>query len=349
MRSKLVFALMAAAAIGLMLIARGCSGRKDSAATKVETANGVVAGDKSQSAEISISAKDDEGFDLPEREEIRQTRKLTPGTKVFIIGINDAKIDSDGKDVFVMGINGPVKVETADIDTAEILVVRSARTREDLRGRQVKISNNGDLFIQIEDDYSRGPAKKTVAAKIKKMFAHIEGGSSRGPVPDSRERVTLRLPLKTGLDISEVHGGVTVGDIRGRLEVRGVDGPVRVARAAGPIVVGGDVNGGVDITFAPLTDASIKICCDINGDVDLRFEGEVNADLYTWSVNGAIKPDLPNVKIRESGWGALKARKRIGNGGSVIEIHDVNGNVTLSKAENRDKGTEGQRDRGTER
>jgi hypothetical protein len=72
------------------------------------------------------------------------------------------------------------------------------------------------------------------------------------------------------------------------------------------------------------------------GDVGLRFDGEVNADLDTWSIAGAIKPDLQNVGIRynEPVWAGLKAR--IGAGGAEIEINDVSGNVTLSKAANGD-------------
>src|SRR5687767_4965658 len=122
-----------------VLIARGCSERGDGGATKVETSGAAGTGDESQSGEFSLSAKDDEGFDLPEGEEIRQKRKLTPGTKVFVIGFKDARVDSDGKEVFVMGINGPVKVEAADTDTAEVLVVRSARRREDLERQKVEI------------------------------------------------------------------------------------------------------------------------------------------------------------------------------------------------------------------
>src|SRR5262245_36947501 len=88
MRSKLVFAALAAAAIGLMLIARGCSAPKDGAATKVKTVDAA----ESKSAEFSLSAEDDEGFDFPEREEIRQKRNLTPGTKIFVIGFKDARV-----------------------------------------------------------------------------------------------------------------------------------------------------------------------------------------------------------------------------------------------------------------
>jgi hypothetical protein len=111
-------------------------------------------------------------------------------------------------------------------------------------------------------------------------------------------------------------------------------GNVRTARVAGMIVIL-DVNGAVDMAFAPGAARSIKIG-GVNGDVDLRFDGEVNADLDTWNIVGAIKRDLPNVEIKftEPAWSGLKAR--IGAGGSEIKINDVSGNVTLSNASNGD-------------
>src|SRR5262249_9009503 len=123
-------------------------------------------------------------------------------------------------------------------------------------------------------------------------------------------------------------------------KIAGVTGNVLVARAAGPVVIGnvdgaGYITGVVDITFAPLNATSIRLA-GINGDVNLRFEGEVNADLTAWNNTGAIKPDFPNVEIRESEpvWGGLKAR--LGKGGSLIELANIRGNVTLSKASNRE-------------
>jgi hypothetical protein len=304
MRSKPVFA-MVAAAIGLLLIARGCSERKDSAAaTEVKTADDAAIGDKTQPAEFFLSSKDEEGFDLPEREEIRQKRKLTPGTEVFVVGTDDARVDTSSTYAFIIGINGKVKVETADSETAEVLVVRSARNRADLQRQKVEISNDECLFIRIG------------------------GAGASDPVPEIRQRVVLRLPRKANLEIREIGGDVTAGEIGGHLDIVEVTGKVRATSAAGPIVIG-NVNGDVDITFAPFTTSSVKIGGDINGNVDLRFEGKANADLNAWSVNGAIKPDFPNVEVREggSGWGRLKAR--IGNGGLGIEINDINGNVTL--------------------
>ena len=316
------------------LIARDCSARKDGAATKVETSVDAGAGDESQSTEFSLSAKDDEGFDLPEREEIRQKRKLAPGMKVFVIGFKDARVDSDGKEVFVMGINGPVKVEAADTDMAEVLVVRSARNREDLQRQKVEVSDYKGLYIQV------GSALAPDADhKIRERLARVgkrspETSPSPDSAPEIRRRVVLKLPRRAGLEISEIGGDVAIGGVDRRLEIRNVIGNVRTARVAGLIVVL-DVNGAVDMAFAPGAARSIKIG-GVNGDVDLRFDGEVNADLNTWNIVGAIKRDLPNVEIKftEPAWSGLKAR--IGAGGSEIEINDVNGNVTLSNASNGD-------------
>jgi hypothetical protein len=339
LRSKLVFALIAAAAIGLMLISRGCSERKETAAaTKVEMADKAATADRSQSMGFSLSANDDEGYDLPEREEIRQKRKLTPGTEVFVVGVDHFGVDTDHTQVFVIGIDGRVKVETADTDTAEVLIVRSARKREDLLRRKVEIrpeDNNENLHIHVGDNRppdSRHSVKRRV---LKEMRIHDRDNSSPESLPEIRQRVVLRLPRKSGLEIRQVGGDVTIGGVGGHLRITEVIGNVRVTGAAGPVVVG-NTCGDIDITFAPLKANSVRIGDDIIGNVELRFEGDVNADLNASSVNGAVKPDFPNVapSVSEPEQGRLKAR--IGNGGFGIEIDGVNGNVTLSKAGDRD-------------
>jgi len=217
---------------------------------------------------------------------------------------------------------------------AEVLVVRSARKREDLQRQKVEISDYEGLYIQVGSAEAPDPVHKIRErlARVGKRLA--ETSPSPDSAPEIRQRVVLRLPRRAGLEISEIGGDVAIGGVARLLVIRNVIGRVRAARAAGLIVVG-DVNGAVDMAFAPGAASSIKIG-GVNGDVDLRFDGEVNADLDAWGVAGAIKPDLQNVEIRPSDpvWAGLKAR--IGAGGSAIEINDVNGNVTLSKAANVD-------------
>ena len=142
------------------------------------------------------------------------------------------------------------------------------------------------------------------------------------------------MPRRAGLEISEIGGVVDITGVDRHLKIRNVDGKVRGARVAGLVDIV-DVNGAVDIAFRPFAAGSIKIG-GVNGDVGLRFNGEVNADLVMWGIAGAIKPDLQNVEIRQNEpvWNVFKAR--IGSGGSEIEINDVSGNVTLSNATNGD-------------
>jgi hypothetical protein len=329
--------IVAVAAIAVtVLIARNCSARKDDAATKVETSVADGTGDESQSTAFSLSAKDDEGFDLPEREEIRQKRKLTPGTKVFIIGFKDARVDSDGKEVFVMGINGPVKVEAADTDVAEVLVVRSARNREDLQRQKVEISDNKGLYIQVgsAEAQDSGHEIREKLTRVGQRSPETAPSPSPDSEPEIRRRVVLRLPRRAGLEISEIGGVVDIVGVDRRLEIHDVVGKVRAERVAGLVTVV-DVNGAVDIAFRTFTLGSIKVG-GVNGDVGLRFDGDVNADLVMWGIAGAIKPVLQNVEIsqNEPVWNVFKAR--IGSGGSEIEINDVSGNVTLSNASSGD-------------
>ena len=333
---------MAAAAIGLMLFARGCSERKDSAsATKAETADRAATSDGSQPTEFSLSANDDEGYDLPEREEFRQKRKLAQDRNVFIVGVDHFGVDTDHTRVSVIGFDGRVKVETADTDAAEILIVRSARKREDLERQKVEIrSNYNDENLLIHVGSSRPPdsGHSVKRRALKEWGIHSGGDGSLDALPEIRRRVILKLPRNAGLEIRETAGDVEIGGVGGHLRISDVTGNIRVTSAAGPIV-SHSINGGIDITFAPLKTYSVRIGGDINGDVDLRFEGEVNADLTAWDNVGAIKPDFPNVEIRASELGELarpEYKARIGNGGSLVELHNINGNVTLSKAGNRE-------------
>ncbi|HKQ77811.1 MAG TPA: hypothetical protein VJ810_29205 [Blastocatellia bacterium] len=347
MRPKLIIALVAVVAVAL--IARGCSERNDDTARKVGMANAATTDAGSQPVEFSLSAADDEGFDLPEREEIRQKRKLTRGTEVFVVGLTDFGVDTDHTQVFVIGIDGRVKVETADTDAAEVLIVRSARKREDLQRQKVEINDEGkngeDLYIRIgsAEESDHGPTVRRRLKRLRRLDERYpDTSSSPEPAPEIRQRVILRLPRQAGLEIREFGGDVTIGGGGGHLGIFDVTGNVRVINAGGPIN-GWSISGDIDITFAPLKANIVRIGGDINGDVDLRFEGEVNVDLTPHNVNGAIKLDFPNVEtsVRETEQGRILARPtaskaRIGIGEFRIEISDVNGNVTLSKAGNID-------------
>jgi hypothetical protein len=261
-------------------------------------AEGETAGADSNKAETnSIVDKGGEGADFPEREEIRRTYTLKPGA-----------------DVVVSGINGRVDVETAETDHAEVLIVRSAKKREDLQFRKIKIDHDpSELRIRVEEDR-------------RSIF------SAFGSIPEGRQRVMLKLPRKVAFTTNGVNGDVALGEIDGGVDVRGLNGKINVAQVTGGASFRG-VNGRIDATVAKLSPGGGVDINNVNGNTTLRFIGEVNADVEARAHNGRVESDLPNLEESkdEKRYGRYSAR--IGTGGSHISIRGVNGNVSLTKAE----------------
>ncbi len=296
MKPKSFIALIAVVCLTLMLAIGGCRMGHRAERPEIAKSGETAPTPSGPPVELSITAAGDEDVDFPIKEEIRQKYQLKPGSSVGI-----------------RGINGRIKIETADTETAEVLIVRSAKSAEDLRQyRQVKIEQEEDnLYVRIESDR-------------KSLFSSI------GPIPEGRQRVIMKLPRKVDLEIDGANGNVTVGEIQGRLEIDGVNGQFKAARVAGATRITG-CNGGVDVTFAPLTGNGISVN-GINGNIDLSFEGEVNADLNAWGITGQINPDLPGVETRGEEQSQSRLRARIGMGGTQIRIGGINGNVNLVKA-----------------
>src|ERR1051325_11399634 len=142
------------------------------------------------------------------RDEIRQSYELAPGARVE-----------------VFGINGPVKVETADTKTAEVYVERTGSCQEELDRRKVYIEGSADrLSIRAE----------TTAHNF---FAKLFGSRAS-------EKVTLKVPRQIALAAKGVNGSVVVGEIEGPVELGGINGKVNVAKATGVASFKG-INGNI--------------------------------------------------------------------------------------------------------
>lgn len=226
--------------------------------------------------------------DLPEKDEINQTVQLEAGAEVRV---------SD--------ISGPVEIETVAGATAEIHIVRSARSRSDLDHRKVIVEHS--------------PAR---------LVVRTERQSGRWNDVEVRQRVLLRVPRNVRLNVDDVSGSVTVGELDGPVRINDVSGKVEVAQAAQHSAIS-DVSGSVVLTVIRLAEGGIKVS-DVSGRVELRVGGEVNADINITDVSGSIQVDIPNVtvsgKINSSAF-----RGRVGSGGIPITVTDVSGSVRLRR------------------
>lgn len=226
------------------------------------------------------------------RDEIRQSFELTP----------NARVD-------VAGINGSVKIETADTKIAEIYIERTASCKEALDRRKINIEGSADkLSIRGE----------TVEHSF---FAKLFGSKAS-------EKVTLKLPRQISLATKGVNGSVVVDEIEGPVELAGINGKVNVAKAAGSATFKG-INGNIFAGLKSIEQEGVTLS-GINGNIELQLPADINADFDARGMNGRVISDLPNVAIDKGKHGSYWAR--IGNGGAGISAKGINGNIRLTSA-----------------
>lgn len=302
---KTIKSLLIVAGLALLL-AGGLAGcrRSESAAARSEgavTAAAIGTSETIQSegndATVTIQAPDTENYDLPFREEIRRKFELKPQSTFR-----------------VYAINGPVRVESVEGNTAELLVIRSANRQEDLQYNKIAIRNEPEesrLRVYREDDH------KTIFSAFKK-------------VPEGRQRVVVRLPRKSDFIGRGVNGGIDLETIEGSLDVSGVNGHLRVTSQTGPVEVSGQ-NGKIDIGFSHFTGSPIEMS-GINGEITLRFAGEVNATVIGNGNNGKVSSDLPGFRVKSDEKGPGHYEAEIGVGGAEVKFHGINGEIRLLRA-----------------
>ena len=226
------------------------------------------------------------------REEIRKNYELAPGAKVE-----------------VSGINGAVKIETADVKTADVYIERIGKSPEALRRRKITIENSpNSLTIRGEKGDSG-------------FFARMFGSSPT-------ERVTLKLPRQVSLVVEGVNGALNVGEIDGPVEVQGINGRVEVAQATGSAQFNG-INGNITVALSKLDKDAVSLN-GINGNIELRLSEGVNVELEAHGMNGSVVSDLPGFVLEKAKHGSYTAH--VGSGGSAISANGINGNIRLTKS-----------------
>jgi hypothetical protein len=240
------------------------------------------------------------------RDEIHKTYELSPGAQIE-----------------VSGINGAVSVETSDAKTAELYIVRTAKSPESLNRRKITIENSStSLTIRSE----RGDVG----------FLGCLFGSN------PTERVTLKLPRQISLLTKGVNGSVVVSEVDGSVQVMGVNGRVEVAQANGSADFKG-INGNISVALKQLDKGGVHIS-GVNGNIELRLALGVNADLEARGMNGSVRSETTDVVVDKSERGN-KYYAHIGNGGSPISVSGVNGNVRLTRAQTGSTETTSEKDK----
>ncbi len=265
--------------------------------------------------------------DFKERHEFSQTYQLAPGTRVE-----------------VSSIRGHVTITNSDSATAEVKILRTARTLADLEYHKIEVQQSGNSLvvrgIQEPEDrrHQNIQVDHQVTLKLPRSIDlsvnSISGWLKAGDL-DGQARVNS---ISGSVKIGNVGGKLHVTSVSGNLEVGNVDSDARVNSISGNLGVGqvngsldvSSVSGGVKATLASLSPQGMHIK-SVSGSIEIGFKSDINADFRADSISGRVYLDVPNV-TRESDERSSNVRARIGAGGTPITIFSVSGSIRLTRS-----------------
>ena len=265
--------------------------------------------------------------DFKERDEINRTYQLGPGTRVE-----------------VSSIRGTVEISNSDSTTAEVQIIRTARTPADLEHHKIEVEQTSNSLVVRgvqEPDERRGDKIQVNHKVILKLprridlsVSSISGWIKVGDVDGQTHVSSISGPASIGnvgsnLQVKSISGSLEVGNVGAEVDVSSISGSVRLGQVNGSLEVS-SVSGGVNATLTSLDPQGIRIR-SISGSVEIGFKSDVNADFSAEHVSGQVYLEVPNV-TRDSDEKSSNVRARIGAGGTRITISSVSGNIRLTKS-----------------
>src|SRR6185503_16973385 len=247
--------------------------------------------------------------DFKERDEINQTYQLPAGARVE-----------------VSSIRGPVEITTGDTATAEVRIIRSARTRADLEYHKIEVEQSGNSLVVrgLQEPEQRRHQNIQVnhhvilklPRRVDLAVSSISGSIKVGDI-DGQSNVSS---ISGSAEFGNVGGKLRVSSISGSLEIGNVGADARVTSISGNVGLGqvtgsldvSSVSGGLNATLVSLSAEGIHIR-SVSGSVEIGFKSDVNADFEANHVSGQVHLDVPNV-TRDSEENSSNVRARIGTG-----------------------------------
>lgn len=262
--------------------------------------------------------------EFKERDEFNQTYQLPQGARVEI-----------------SSIRGSVKITNTDSATAEVQIIRTARTLADLEYHKIEVQQTGNTLVVrgIDESEERGRRNvqvnhqvilklpRSIDLSVSSVSGSLRSGDVDGPVHVSSISGSANFGNVGGkLQVNSVSGSVEVGNVGADARLNSVSGNVDLGHVNGSLDVT-SVSGGVKAGIMSLTPQGIHIN-SVSGSIEIGFKSEVNADFTAENISGQVYLDVPNVS-RQSEERSSNVRARIGAGGVPIKISSVSGSIRI--------------------
>ena len=262
-----------------------------------------------------------------ERDEINQTYQLAPGARV--------KVSS---------IRGHVEITNSDTTTAEVQIIRRARTRADLEYHKIEVDHTTNSLVvrgvQEPEDRQRQNIQvnhqvilklpRRIDLSVKSVSGPVKAGDVDGQAHVSSISGSANIGNVGGkLQVTSISGSLDVGNVGAEARVSSISGSLRLGQVNGSLDAS-SISGGLNATLTSLSPQGIHIK-SVSGSVEIGFKSDINADFNAEHISGGVYLDVPNV-VREGDEKSNNVRARIGAGGTPITITSVSGNIRLTRS-----------------
>jgi len=216
-------------------------------------------------------------------------------------------ISANGR-VSLANINGNVTITGWERNEVQIDAVKKASNQQKLDEAKIEVDAGSD-YVHIRTRYP-------------------ENHTNNNPATVTYE---VHVPRTAQLDsIDLVNGSLEVSQVSGEVRASLVNGSTKIHDLAGRAHIS-SVNGTVSATYRTLDNVSDIELKSVNGSVKLGLPSSPNADVRVSTVNGGISTDFP-LTVQGKFMGRHIDGK-LGNGGTRIEISNVNGSVHIGPGE----------------
>ncbi len=218
---------------------------------------------------------------------------------------------SDHGTVEIGNMNGNVQIVAWERNEVSVEAEKFARDDEDLKRIEIVVDAASDRIV-IKTRHHKNEDRP---------WWSKDRWSSNGGV-----RYRIKVPASLASFKADVmNSNVTVDGVRSRVKINSMNGRITASGLNGDTDLG-TMNGAISATFARIKSGQSIRLETMNGSCRVEVPQDTNATLRASSMNGGVSCDLP-ITLEKSGRHSL--RGTIGHGGASIELHSMNGSLSL--------------------
>lgn len=145
----------------------------------------------------------------------------------------------------------------------------------------------------------------------------------------------IMVPRRANLDqVKLINGGLSISGVAGPVKASSVNGSIHADKLEGQADLS-TVNGKLDAAFNRISPSKPILLSSVNGPINLCLPAGAGASLNAHNLSGGIESDVGKVSRADDGH-ALRAV--LNHGGTAIQVHNVNGGISIHSTWSRHAG-----------